>query len=155
MRYKKGEWKCVCRKVRFSGYCHHLYCYFHNVSSDMSSGLLQVFVELENLHRTSNYVFYCNWRLQVQSWLQASNNAGILNTCTRLWLTESEQVTLVDSIKDVVRSSVKVPEFDKHLKKAGGHIGRNVVEITIKMETIVRKPLMIKITKLRLRNLDN
>ena len=25
----------------------------------------------------------------------------------------------VDSIKDVVRSSVKVSEFDKHLKKAG------------------------------------
>ena len=58
---------------------------------------------------------------------------------------ESEQATLVDSIKDVVWSSVKVPEFDKLLKKAGGHIGRNVVEITIKMKTIVRKPLMIKI----------
>ena len=71
----------------------------------MSSGLLQVFVELGNLHGTSNYVV---------------------------------------SIKDVVRSSVKVPEFDKHLKKAGGHIGRNVVEITIKMKTIVRKTLMIK-----------
>ena len=28
-------------------------------------------------------------------------------------------------------------------KRAGGHIGRNVVEITIKMKTIVRKPLMI------------
>ncbi len=42
----------------------------------------------------------------------------------------------MDSIKDVVRSSVKVPEFDKHLKKAGGHICRNVVEITIKMKTI-------------------
>ncbi len=40
-----------------------------------------------------------------------------------------------DSIKDVVRSSVKVPEFDKHLKKARGHIGRNFVEITIKMKT--------------------
>ena len=64
---------------------------------------------------------------------------------------ESEQATPVDSIKDVVRSSVKVPEFDKHLKKAGGHIGRNVVEITIKMKTIVRKPSMIKIIKLRLR----
>ena len=51
----------------------------------------------------------------------------------------------VDSIKDVVRSSVKVPEFDKHLKKAGGHNGRNVVEITIKIKTAVRKPLMIKI----------
>ena len=43
----------------------------------------------------------------------------------------------MDSIKGVVRNSVKVPEFDKHLKKAGGHIGRNVVEITIKMKTIV------------------
>ena len=30
----------------------------------------------------------------------------------------------------------------------------NVVKITIKMKTIVRKPLMIKIIKLRLRNLD-
>ena len=59
------------------------------------------------------------------------------------------------SVKDVVRSSVEVPEFDKHLKKAGGHIGRNVVEITIKTKTIVRKTLMIKINKLRLRNLDN
>ena len=26
--------------------------YFHNVSADMSSGLLQVFVELRDLHRT-------------------------------------------------------------------------------------------------------
>ncbi len=59
----------------------------------------------------------------------------------------------VDSLKDAVRSSVKVPEFDKHLKKAG-HIGRNVVEITIKMKAIVRKSFMIKINKLRLRNLD-
>ena len=42
----------------------------------------------------------------------------------------------VDTIKDVVRSSVKVLESDKHLKKAGRHIGRNVVEI--KMKTIVR-----------------
>ena len=54
-------------------------------------------------------------------------------------------MTPVDSITDVVRSSVKVPDFDKE--------GRNVVEI--KMKTIVRKTLMIKINKLRLRNLDN
>ena len=58
-------------------------------------------------------------------------------------------------MKDVVRSFEKVLKFDKHLKKAGGHIGRNVVERTIKMKTIVRKPLMININKLRLRNLDN
>ena len=69
-----------------------------------------------------------------------SNNAGILNTCTRLWLTESEQANPMDLIKDIVRSSVKVPEFDKHPKKAGEHIGRNVVEIAIKMKTIARKP---------------
>ena len=39
----------------FSDYCLHLY--FHNVSADMLSGL-QVFVELGNLHGTSNYVLY-------------------------------------------------------------------------------------------------
>ena len=100
-------------------------------------------------------LFPQRFRLLVQSWLHASNNIGILNTCTRLLLTESEQATPVDLIKDVVRSSGKVPEFDKHLKKAGGHISRNVVEITIKMKTIVRKPFMIKIIKLRLINLDN
>ena len=44
---------------------------------------------------------------------------------------------------------------NKHLKKAGGHIDRNVVEITINMKTIVLKPLMIKIIKLRLRNFYN
>ena len=58
----------------------------------------------------------------------------------------------MDSIKDEVRSSIKVSEFDKHLKKAGGHIGRIVVEITIKMKTIVRKPFRIKIIKIRFRN---
>ena len=42
----------------FSDYCHHLCCYFHNVSADMSSGLLQVFVEPGNLHATSNYVLF-------------------------------------------------------------------------------------------------
>ena len=51
---------------------------------------------------------------------------------------------------------LRLKNFDnKHLKKTGGHIGRNLMEITIKMKTIVRKPLMIKIIKLRLRNLDN
>ena len=40
----------------FSDYCLHLYCYFHNVSADMSTGLLQIFVELGNLDETSNYV---------------------------------------------------------------------------------------------------
>ena len=36
---------------------------------------------------------------------------------------ESEQAIPVDSVKDVVQSSMKFPEFDKLLKKTGGHIG--------------------------------
>ena len=49
---------------------------------------------------------------------------------------ESEQATPVVSIKDVVRSSMKVSEFDKYLK-SGGHIDRNVETIeTINVETI-------------------
>ena len=31
------------------------------------------------------------------------------------------------------------------MKKAGGNIGRNVVEITIKMKIVVRKPWMIEV----------
>ena len=58
----------------------------------------------------------------------------------KIILTESEQVTPVDLMKDVDQSSVKVPKFDKHLKKAGGHIGRNVAKITMKMKIIIQKP---------------
>ena len=42
----------------FSNYCLHLYYYIHNVSADMSSGLLQVFVELGSLHGTSNHILF-------------------------------------------------------------------------------------------------
>ena len=43
------------------------------------------------------------------------------------------------SEKKVTESEKKVPESNKkYLKKAGGHIGRNVVQITMKMRTILR-----------------
>ena len=45
--------------------------------------------------------------------------------------------------------------FDKHLKKAKRHIGRNFMDITMNMKAKVQKPLMIKIIKLRLRNSGN
>ena len=35
----------------FSDYCLHVYYYFHNVLADISSGLIQVFVELGNLQQ--------------------------------------------------------------------------------------------------------
>ena len=46
---------------------------------------------------------------------------------------ELEQATPVVSIKDMVRSSLKVPEFNIHLKKAEEHIVWKFVEITMKM----------------------
>ena len=97
------------------------------------------------------------YKLNVLTWLELLQLCMIFYPCSCshfFFFWQTEQTTPVDSITDVVRSSVKVPEFYKHLKKARGHIGRNVMEITIKMKKIVRKPLMIKI-KLRLRNLDN
>ena len=121
--------------------------FFHNVSADMSSGLLQVFVELGNLHGTSNYVLY--WIYGVACSDSVSHNRVQVLSIPVLLLTCSQDWTCL------LRSLGKVPEFDKHSKKAGGHIGRNIVGITIKMKIIVRKPLMIKIIKLRIRNLDN
>ena len=39
--------------------------------------------------------------------------------------------------------------LNKHLKKAGGHICENVVEITIEMKTIVRQTLNDEMKKLK------
>ena len=96
----------------------------------MSFGLLQVFVEFGNLLGTSNYR-----RVTVQEYLTLVPSYGKRNQNRR---------PPMDSIKDLVQRSVKVPEFNKYLKKAGGHISWNIMEITIKMKTIVWKPLMIK-----------
>ena len=42
----------------FSDYCLQFYCYIHNVSANMSSSFLQVFVKLRSLHETLNHIFY-------------------------------------------------------------------------------------------------
>ena len=95
----------------FSDYCLHLYCYFHNLSADMSSGFLQVFVDLGNLQQDAWRNGYRHWfpkLLMRQSSgvfrpnLDCRRVTGILNPCTQLCQTESEQETPVDSIKDVV-----------------------------------------------------
>ena len=63
----------------------------------------------------------------------------------KAWLRKSHvQVDL--GIEWVLRcKAVEVDSFNKRLKKAGAYISRNV-EITIKMKTIVQKPLLIKST---------
>ena len=51
---------------------------------------------------------------------------------------ELEQSTLVDWIKGSVRSSEQAREFNKkHQIKAEGHIDQNIVNITIRIKTIV------------------
>ena len=52
-----------------------------------------------------------------------------------------------------VPESGKIPESDKkYLKKAGGHIDRNVVQITMKMRTIVQIMQIILIIKPKVRS---
>ena len=72
---------------------------------------------------------------------------------TRETFMELRTMSFIETM-GVVWSSMKIPKFDKHLKKAGGHIGRHIVKITIKMKTIVQKPLMMIIIKFHLKNLD-
>ena len=43
----------------------------------------------------------------------------------------------------------------RHLMKAGWYSGRKVVEITVEIKTMIWKFFLIKIIKVRLRNLDN
>ena len=55
--------------------------------------------------------------------------------------------------KKVPEFEKKIPESEKkYLKKAGGHIGRNVVQITMKMGTIVRITQIILIIKPHLKH---
>ena len=58
-----------------------------------------------------------------------------------------------DHNKKVPESEKKVPESDKkYLKKTVGHIGRNIVQITIKMRTIVQIMQIIIIIKPHLKH---
>ena len=97
-------------------------------------------------------------RFQVQSWLKASNNTGILNTCTRLWLTESEQATppthrgFNKGCYSKFREGSWVQQTPEDSQKTYQQkcCGNNN-----KDEDNSPKTLMIKIIKLHLRNLDN
>ena len=93
----------------FSDYWLNLYCYIH-FSVNVSSSLLQKFLVetimpcvLSRLHGVTvigvgSLCFWVTiiWTLRVQSWLQVSSNTRILNTCTWLWLMESEQLSFLD-----------------------------------------------------------
>ena len=118
----------------------------------MSSGLLQVFVELGNLHGTSNYVLPSPC---VVPKCKENYKNGPNVHCFSF----PKSKHLFDKWKHAIKRVNFTPspcskECELHFRPEGGHIGRNVVEITIKMKTIVQKSLMVKIIKIRLRNLD-
>ena len=96
-----------------------------------------------------------NWRLQVQSWLQTSNNTGIINTCTRSWLMESEEVAPRGfnkgrSSKFRVGSRVRQTHEEGRRTYRPKRCGNNN-----KDEDISPKTLSDKIIKLHLKNSDN
>ena len=65
---------------------------FDNVSVDMSSGLLQVFVELGNLHGTLNYVLY---------WLHGvaySDSVSLKYSCSEEWTCNLQMIVSFSSL---------------------------------------------------------
>ena len=77
--------------------------------------------------------------------VQVLSISVLLLVCSQDWTFNLQMIVSLE-VKDIVRSSMKVPKFDKHLKKAGRHI---VVEITMKVKTIVQKPSMCTYAKLK------
>ena len=66
-----------------------------------------------------------------------NNKENLRNT--RSWLRELEQSSPMDEIKGSFRGLVWASKFDmKHLKKTEVYIGKNVVNITKKIRSIVR-----------------
>ena len=67
--FRRRRVKEIFLKVWIWGFrtCFHLYCYINNISADVSSGLLKVFlVKLGSLLRTLNhtlYLFFAGWAL--------------------------------------------------------------------------------------------
>ena len=86
----------------------------------------------------------------------------MLLTCSQDWTCNLQMIVYLEALGTNAYNRYSTcpagqfrMNFDKHLKKAGGLIGRNVVNIAIKMKTVVRKSWTIKFIKLRLKNSDN
>ena len=86
--------------------------------------------------------------LQVQSWLPASNNTGILNTSTRLWLTESEQFNKGRSSKFREGSRVQQTSEEGRKTYRPKRCGNNNKDEDNSPKTLNDK-------KFRFRNVDN
>ena len=103
--------------------------------------LIQVFAKLGNLHWTSNYVVY---RIHVGRLVKMLSIPVLLLAYSQDWTCNFHMIITLESLG--------INAYNRYAM-CPGHIGRNVWEI-IKIKTIVRKPLMIKI-KLHLKDSDN
>ena len=76
--------------------------------------------------------------------VQVLNIPVVLLACSEDWTCNLQMIVSSEAKRtNAYDRYAMCLEFDKHLKKARRNIGRNVVEITIKMGKKVRKPLMI------------
>ena len=68
----------------------------------MSSGLLHVFVELENLHRTLNYVFYwihgvaCSDSISYNR-VQVLSSPVLLLACSQVWTCNLQMIVSLEA----------------------------------------------------------
>ena len=128
----------------FSDYCLHLYCYIHNVSADMSSGIFPVFlVEFESLHGTSNRVRYLIHRGRLiwfrnHKWIQVLSVPILLIACTQDWTCNLLMIVTPLTVTPCIQLQYWT------LKKTGEHIVRNFENIMIKMKTTIRRPWIMK-----------
>ena len=75
----------------FSDYCLHLYCYFQTFWPIYSPVIFRCLSNLGTNKELRTTFFIASTGVACSDSVHHNrNNTGILNTCTRLWLTESE-----------------------------------------------------------------
>ena len=138
-------------------------CFFHHVSAAVSSSLPQVsLVYLGNRNDSTWEIIFKVWLLIKQGiqelWRSFANNDVIVfHAYPSLIVKDLHSSWTPCLIKnDFPGWIISIAQINRgHLRKVGGYSHWNVMKKTIKMKTIVRKLLLIKIIKLRRRNLDN
>ena len=89
-------------------------------------------------------VFFRCWFTKVIGVGYLSFWETIRNTRAQLWLTESEKATLWIRWRTWFEVLCRLPNLTRN---TGEHIDRNIVNITIEMTTIARKPWMTEIKR--------
>ena len=87
----------------FSDYCLHLYCYFHNVLTNMSTGLLQVFLSNPETYtelRTTSFIgstgIACSDSVS-HNWVQVLSIAVLLLACSQDWTCKLQVIVSLEA----------------------------------------------------------